>query len=405
MVARSARMLRSTRSLSSRQTRSSIGRNGVRQVNLAQRTSTQEVGWFGKLWAKVTGKVVEWGKSFGGWLWEGITKFLSNFSFEKVARFITSNWDSFWNFNWNISDSDIDKNIQNIAGQFITTTAGFLGNMAGKLVCGVLPVAGLAFINKAAAMHVALSKGPEMLMEVSTAFGSYVKQSFNMAMKAIAWTLFKHGRRVVKMFLTKSPTTLARSITGMIPGGQSTIEKWGDEKGEEWSFGKQRREAREKLPEKYDGNINTIWNQDSSEEFWDEFSDNCKEAIVLVAQGLDEYIALQRIEQNRQQQLVNAVVETGGERFRLVSSLRNLQENVASTLAQTEILGNRDIGQFVGSGDFQEISTSANLKIQLTFVLYNYEKPPYWTKDRRSTLPKTQIELPSVSRDKITWDR
>ncbi|MDT9196224.1 MAG: hypothetical protein P5702_25715, partial [Limnospira sp. PMC 1291.21] len=85
-------MLRSTRSLSSRQTRSSIGRNGVRQVNLAQRTSTQEVGWFGKLWAKVTGKVVEWGKSFGGWLWEGITKFLSNFSFEKVARFITSNW-------------------------------------------------------------------------------------------------------------------------------------------------------------------------------------------------------------------------------------------------------------------------------------------------------------------------
>ncbi|MDT9200595.1 MULTISPECIES: hypothetical protein [Limnospira] len=84
--------------------------------------------------------------------------------------------------------------------------------MAGKLVCGVLPVAGLAFINKAAAMHVALSKGPEMLMEVSTAFGSCVKQSFNMAMKAIAWTLFKHGRWVVKMFLTKSPTTLARSI-------------------------------------------------------------------------------------------------------------------------------------------------------------------------------------------------
>ena len=299
MVARSARMLRSTRSLSSRQTRSSIGRNGVRQVNLAQRTSTQEMGWFGKLWAKVTGKVVEWGKSFGGWLWEGITKFLSNFSFEKVARFITSNWDSFGNFNGNISDSDIDRNIQNIAGQFITTTAGFLGNMAGKLVCGVLPVAGLAFLNKAAAMHVALSKGHEMLMEVSTAVGSYVKQSFNMAMKAIAWTLFKHGRRVVKMFLDKSPSTLATAIVSMVPGGKGTIEKWGDEKGEEWSFGKQRREAREKLPESYDGNINTIWNQDSSEEFGDEFSENCKEAIILVAQGLDEYMALQRIEENR----------------------------------------------------------------------------------------------------------
>ena len=49
MVARTARMLRSTRSLSSHQTRSSIGRNGVRQVNLTQRTSTQEMGWFGKL--------------------------------------------------------------------------------------------------------------------------------------------------------------------------------------------------------------------------------------------------------------------------------------------------------------------------------------------------------------------
>ncbi|WP_434222598.1 hypothetical protein ACOKW7_09240 [Limnospira platensis CENA597] len=252
------------------------------------------------------------GKSFGGWLWEGITKFLSNFSFEKVATFITSNWDSFWNFNWNISDSDIDRNIQNIAGQFITTTAGFLGNMAGKLVCGVLPVAGLAFLNKAAAMHVALSKGHEMLMEVSTAVGSYVKQSFNMAMKAIAWTLFKHGRRVVKMFLDKSPSTLATAIVSMVPGGKGTIEKWGDEKGEEWSFGKQRREAREKLPEKYDGNINTIWNQDSSEEFGDEFSENCKEAIVLVAQGLDEYMALQRIAENRQQQLVNAVIKNNG---------------------------------------------------------------------------------------------
>ncbi|WP_434222961.1 hypothetical protein ACOKW7_14280 [Limnospira platensis CENA597] len=391
--------------MSSRQTRSSIGRNGVRQVNLAQRTSTQEMGWFGKLWAKITGKVVEWGKSFGGWLWEGITKFLSNFSFEKVARFITSNWDSFWNFNWNISDEQIDKNMMNIANQFISTTAGFLGNMAGKLVCGVLPVAGLAFINKAAAMHIALSKGPEMLMEVSTAFGAYVKQSFNMAMKAIAWQLFKHGRRVVKMFLDKSPSTLATAIVSMVPGGKDTIKKWGDEKGEEWSFGKQKREAREKLPEKYDGKLSTIWNQDSSEEFWDEFSDNCKEAIILVAQGLDEYIALQRIEENRQQQLVNAVVENGGERFRLVSSLRNLQENVANTLAQTEILGNRDIGQFVGSGDISEVPNSSNLKIQLTFILYNYEKPPYWTKERRSKLQKTQIELPSVERHEITWDK
>ncbi|MDF2213158.1 hypothetical protein L1F28_31680 [Arthrospira platensis NCB002] len=398
-------MLRSTRSLSSRQTRSSIGRNGVRQVNLAQRTSTQEMGWFGKLWAKITGKVVEWGKSFGGWLWEGITKFLSNFSFEKVARFITSNWDSFWNFNWNISDEQIDKNMMNIANQFISTTAGFLGNMAGKLVCGVLPTIGIAFINKAAAMHIALSKGPEMLMEVSTAFGAYVKQSFNMAMKAIAWQLFKHGRRVVKMFLDKSPSTLATAIVSMVPGGKGTIEKWGDEKGEEWSFGKQKRDAREKLPEKYDGNINTIWNQDSSEEFWDEFSDNCKEAIILVAQGLDEYIALQRIEENRQQQLVNAVVENGGERFRLVSSLRNLQENVTNALAQTEILGNRDIGQFVGSGDISEVPNSSNLKIQLTFILYNYEKPPYWTKERRSKLQKTQIELPSVERHEITWDK
>ncbi|MDF2211872.1 hypothetical protein L1F28_24715 [Arthrospira platensis NCB002] len=38
-------------------------------------------------------------------------------------------------------------------------------------------------------------------------------------------------------------------------------------KGEEWSFGKQRRDAREKLPEEYDGKLSTIWNQDSSEEF------------------------------------------------------------------------------------------------------------------------------------------
>ncbi|AMW31514.1 hypothetical protein H6G70_25625 [Arthrospira platensis FACHB-439] len=98
----------------------------------------------------------------------------------------------------------------------------------------------------------------------------------------------------------------------MVTAGKGTIEKWGDEKGEEWSFGKQRREAREKLPESYDGNINTIWNQDSSEEFGDEFSENCKEAIVLVAQGLDEYMALQRIEENRQQQLVNAVIENNG---------------------------------------------------------------------------------------------
>ncbi|MGI0497648.1 hypothetical protein [Limnospira platensis] len=239
--------------MSSRQTRSSIGRNGVREVIFSRRTSTEEMGWFGKLWTKVTGKVVQWGKSFAGWLWEGLTKFFSSFSFEKVATFITSNWDSFWNFNWNISDEQIDKNMMNIANQFISTTAGFLGNMAGKLVCGVLPTIGIAFINKAAAMHIALSKGPEMLMEVSTAFGAYVKQSFNMAMKAIAWQLFKHGRRVVKMFLDKSPSTLATAIVSMVPGGKGTIEKWGDEKGEEWSFGKQRREAREKLPEKYDG--------------------------------------------------------------------------------------------------------------------------------------------------------
>ncbi|MDF2211873.1 hypothetical protein L1F28_24720 [Arthrospira platensis NCB002] len=102
--------------------------------------------------------------------------------------------------------------------------------MAGKLVCGVLPTIGIAFINKAAAMHIALSKGPEMLREVSSAFGSYVRQSFNMAMKAIAWQLFKHGRRVVKMFLAASHSALAKRIVSMVPGGKDRMKKWGDEK-------------------------------------------------------------------------------------------------------------------------------------------------------------------------------
>lgn len=404
MAAISAKMVRTTRDLTSRRIRSKIGKNGIRQVNLAQRTSIKEIGWFGKLWAKITSKVVEWGKSFAGWLWEGIGKFFSTFSFEKVAQFITSNWDSFWNFNWNISDSEIDQKMKILASQFIETTAGFLGNMAGKLVCGVLPTIGIAFINKAAAIHVAMTKGPQMLIEISSAFGSYVKQSFNLAMQAIAWQLFKHGRRAIKWFLNSS-SGLAKALVELIPGGKDTIEKWGDEKGEEWSFGKKRRDAREKLPKEYNGTIQSIWNQDSSEEFWNEFSDNCKEAIILVAQGLDEYIALQRMEQNKQQQLVSAVIDNGGERFRIISSISNLQENIATTLAQTEILGNRDIGQFVGSGDIEEIPITTNLKIQLTFILYNYEKPPYWTRERRSKLQKTQIELPSVEREKITWEK
>ncbi|MGC9384891.1 MAG: hypothetical protein ACP5D6_09850 [Kosmotogaceae bacterium] len=382
------------------QTRRRIGNNGIRTIDRSdiyeQRQNEQG------FWAKI----LKWGKSFKNWLSSNVMNRNREVSFQEVAENGVATFQGLWEFNWDISDEQIDKTIIGLQGTLIDRTAGLLGNLAGKLLCGGLPILGIAMINRAAAVHIARTQGVQMLTELSEAFGDYIREVFKNYMRQKTWQAYKNVRRAIKSALLND-NPISKKIVSLIPGGKKTLEAWGDENVEDWSFQAQFQKQIEKLPEDYNGDASTIINQSSVQEFVDSFSDSCEDAIIAVAAGLDDFLGLQKLEEERDRQLVQTTIRPDGrdgEEITIVTSARNQVSGIADALNTHRMLESRDMGSYLGQ-PWDEIPITESLGIQLTFVFYNFEKPPYYSKKRRNELAKTQIVLPNVKRNMINWER
>jgi len=393
-------IIRTRTRMRSYQTRQQHGQGGVRRIDRTQMTSTTQNS--NGLWSKI----VNWGKGIVNWAITKITEVISKINVTAITQWAIALFDGAWQFNWDISDEQIDKNIINLQGQLISQTAGLLGNTLGKIVCGALPTAAIAYFNQAAAIHIARTQGVGVLAELASAYGTFITGAYFNYQKQRLWAAYKNVRKALKSALL-SDNPISQKIVSVIPGGRATLQGWGDNKVEDWSFQSQRQKARNKLPEEWNGQLNTLWNQDSSEEFWDEFSDSCKDSLIALAQGIDDFIGLQKIQEQRDNQLVRTTVRPDGrdgEEITIFSRARDVFTNTVEVLNTRQLLENRDMGSYLGQ-PWDEIPITENIGIQLTLVFYNYEKPPYWTKERRKNLAKTEIVLPNVKKTMVDWDK
>lgn len=204
-----------------------------------------------------------------------------------------------WNFNWQISDKELDQQLKNKLDALYGMLGGLAGSTLGYLVCGALPgVAAFAF-NPAAARVILGGKGPDgkfepgtLTEEASDEVRAQLASLTNGAFQALTNAQILRSFQGIRRWL-KRPGTPFYEILKASMG--KDFEKWGEEGRPAWSFAIATEERIEKIKDPRLRNF--------TEEFVENFADSCIESGYIVADGISTAMAAQKL---MQQQLLGA---------------------------------------------------------------------------------------------------
>jgi hypothetical protein len=152
------------------------------------------------------------------------------FSFTRLVGVLISGINFLWNFNWNITDDSLDAQLNQLLLTITGQLGGTVGNLIGYSVCGVVPAAGLAVINKQLAYFILEQVGEELLDEFADNLRLLVYQSLDLFISYALNSAFKNTRRWIKQ-QTKNPDS-AISIVGKQVFGDKfddMVKAWGKE--------------------------------------------------------------------------------------------------------------------------------------------------------------------------------
>lgn len=270
----------------------------------------------------------------------------------KIWQVITSAFIFAWNFNWNMPDEDFIQAWKNAEIAWYGQLGETLGTALGWLTCGLAPAAVIYTFNPALAAHILLNVGEEaydeMIGELATLSNIYARNAANRAMGE----LFIAFRWMVKNVANgEERSSLAEGLVGNVldafPKLKEGAKKWGEKGSKPWILSQVVEEAIENLP------IETKY-QEMLEEMIESFGDSCLEAGYVVAGAIDEWIANQKLVNEATQGQPNTVVITPNrkapdEKIILHGSVDQLKPNITQTLAQYQLIHNRDIGYDLGT--------------------------------------------------------
>ncbi|VXD16000.1 hypothetical protein PL8927_510028 [Planktothrix serta PCC 8927] len=269
---------------------------------------------------------------------------------------------------------------------------------------GVIPGSAVAVFNEPLAIYVLKEVGEEALEDMLSEFSGFLS-TLGRALLTTALLGAYGGIRGVVRWSAKRFGETQKGILmsrGAVPVDQQTgknyYDSWGS--GDEWSFRKKFNEWKDTLG----GGVE--WLQDMADEFIDEFQDAFWEALYAVAQGFDSFISEQAmLLTNMGGEPRSVDVELNeSETVRLRGGTQSVQHLIQSTTATYQLLENRDIGTGINVL-YDDIPITESNGIEITLILYNYEKPPYWTKERRKDLVKSEITIPNCKRSIISFER
>ncbi|OYE06176.1 hypothetical protein [Nostoc sp. 'Peltigera membranacea cyanobiont' 232] len=208
--------------------------------------------------------------------------------FSKISQAITWTFTSIWtaivvatsfivNFNFNITDTEIQAQIDN---SFLTI-AGLLGQAAGKtlgyLACGALPTLGILVISPEVFEAIAPKITEELLEQLATEYSTIIYQSSRLLLNAGFLWLYGSIRRAFR-------------------GSDDDLKNRLKAAGANEDKIKKELEARSKpfiLSQKIQENIDSIQGKKTKafvDQAYQEFGMACTEAGYVVAGALDSYI-------------------------------------------------------------------------------------------------------------------
>ncbi|MEH1796303.1 hypothetical protein [Nostoc sp.] len=216
--------------------------------------------------------------------------------FSKISQAITWTFTSIWtaivvatsfivNFNFNITDTEIQAQIDN---SFLTI-AGLLGQAAGKtlgyLACGALPTLGILVISPEVFEAIAPKITEELLEQLATEYSTIIYQSSRLLLNAGFLWLYGSIRRAFR-------------------GSDDDLKNRLKAAGANEDKIKKELEARSKpfiLSQKIQENIDSIQGKKTKafvDQAYQEFGMACTEAGYVVAGALDSYIYQKKLVTN-----------------------------------------------------------------------------------------------------------
>lgn len=386
------------RELSSRVVRERLTQNsafpGVREIVASTvSNSNQNLSFFDRL------------KSFGGktinvvgWI---IGKVLipGGISFVNLLGAAVQAGSFIYNFDWNISDRQIDAKFESLKLIMAGYAGEVLGSAVGYLVCGVLPSAAIMSFNEPLGYYLLKEVGEEALDEFASNMAAFLNFGFRATAATLTYTAFKNTRKAIKLFTSPS-NPRRRQLAEKIFGNRlvKAIDQWGEENSKPWSF-----------RTFFEGQVESIEDplqREFTEEFTEEFADACVEAGYIVATGLDTWVLQQQSEQEQQQQEQSIIEiqpnrDVPNETFIFQGSSSDIRTQAINALNNYNVMEARDVGAWVGEPLVDSIRKPPK-DIAITILFRGASQPP-WKNPDGSRAKRTQITIPNVIRSKIDW--
>ncbi len=208
------------------------------------------------------------------------------------------------NFNFAISDQEIENQIKESFNAYY----GMLGETAGKalgyLVCGALPGSLMFAFNPTVAAVVFSQLGSEAQDEI---LGDLAALSMSV-LGTIGNALALKGFKSVRKWIKRPGTPLHDMIKEKM--GKERFEEWGKKSGKNWTINGKIEESVEAIKDPRLRNF--------TEEFLEGFSEGCITGGMIMATNLDSHMAAQRIMSQR-----NLGLDPDEELVRITVNARN----------------------------------------------------------------------------------
>ncbi len=189
-----------------------------------------------------------------------------------------------WNFNWQVTDKQIETQQKAIMSNIWGVAGAALGSAIGTLLCGTAPVellkSGLIKVNPSILAKIKLAE--EELFKFDPAQGQY-GELYDEMIENFKALLQVTGRSISQIIFLETYKNLRKIIKAVsrgigltqIPGIGPLIDKWGEEGSKSWSFAAAIEEAIESIE---DGNI-----QNFTEELYESFTEACGESLMIIS--------------------------------------------------------------------------------------------------------------------------
>lgn len=268
-------------SLASRATRTaSAGTTGIRRIATNAITSSQQNN------ESPLVSIYDGLNRFGECLMKLAIRSITSifaFSFYRLWGWVVSGALQIVNFNWNITDRQLDEQIEQAEIALRGARGALRGATLGYAICGFIPTATIAVFNEAMALYALKELGEEAAEEIGALAANYINLQLQKNAKQNFANLYKNYRSILRPAAVATANLLVQF--GVL--SQDTVDKAVTERKKPWSFHSLLEDSIESVP--------NLGDRQELEEFWENLEESCIEAGYIVAGSIDAYLAQQQV--------------------------------------------------------------------------------------------------------------